>query len=548
MSPAFAAEELPAERAPRSAALLEQLSNDSTFHKLLHYRRNLLGHVASEVDDDRFFLAPTGANDPLAELVALVDRLEHAIPTAPDQDVRCRFPARVAWLLSRVELPHREASCPQRDAFLRELDVKSVSLVSAASSFAHPASAIGHAFLLLRPQSDDGATVSKRSTSIDFRATADTSVPLLYAAKGLGGLFVGRFERRTGADKFEGFARFEDRDLWEFELALTSEEVERFTLHLWEMRLTEIDYFYLTENCAYHALGLLEVASPHLDLLDRLEVIVPPIDAVRVVTDEPGLVRKARYFPSDSTRNRDGSSPRFLEPDVFRAPRDPRLSHGSMRFGLGTGYASLGGPFFSLHARLSLHDLLDPSVGRSELQQLQLLAISTRYSPETNVFTFDRVTFFEMFVLHPLGSPSWLSWRIRASGDRPRDDGCPSGDCFVHGLDIGAGVAVGDDRRAVVLYALGTASSLFSEVLRGVDGSFVRLGVGPEAGLRLRLGDVTTALVSARFHYLPWQAQETTYDVQAGVRARLARDVALGAEGRVQPNSSELQLASYFYF
>ena len=322
---------------PRSAALLEQLSNDPTFHKLLHYRRNLVGHVASEVDDDRFFLASNGANDPHAELLALVDRLERAIPSAPDEDVRCRFPTRVAWLTSRVELPHRDASCPRRDAFLEQLDVKSVSLVSAASSFAHPASAIGHAFLLVRSQRDENASVSETSTSIDFRATADTNVPLLYAAKGLGGLFVGHFEQRTGADKFEGFARFEDRDLWEFELALTSEEVERFALHLWEMHLTKIDYFYLTENCAYHALGLLEAAAPRLDLLDRLEVLVPPIDAIRVVTDEPGLVRNARYFPSESTRKRDHSSSRVLEPDVFRASRDPRLAHGSMRFGTGTG-------------------------------------------------------------------------------------------------------------------------------------------------------------------------------------------------------------------
>ena len=39
-----------------------------------------------------------------------------------------------------------------------------------------------------------------------------------------------------------------------------------------------------------------------------------------------------------------------------------------------------------------------------------------------------------------------------------------------------------------------------------------------------------------------------TYDLGATVRCELGRDVAPGAEARVQPLSTEALLTSYFYF
>jgi len=52
----------------------------SYWHKLLHYRPNLLGKMVSEVDSKEFFVSLNGKRSPQEELDGLVDILntEHA--------------------------------------------------------------------------------------------------------------------------------------------------------------------------------------------------------------------------------------------------------------------------------------------------------------------------------------------------------------------------------------------------------------------------------------------------------------------------------------
>jgi hypothetical protein len=67
---------------------------------------------------------------------------------------------------------------------------------------------------------------------------------------------------------------------------------------LWEEGSTYFDYFYLGENCSYHVLAALEVADPSRDLIARLRNPVVPVDTVRALFAEKGLVRAVRYRPS----------------------------------------------------------------------------------------------------------------------------------------------------------------------------------------------------------------------------------------------------------
>jgi hypothetical protein len=88
----------------------------------------------------------------------------------------------------------------------------------------------------------------------------------------------------------------------------------------------------------------------------------------------------------------------------------------------------------------------------------------------------------------------------------------------------------------------------FSRHLDGVDGSFVRVGVGPASGLRARLSSRIVGVVTATWWYLPGAQLKSTYDVRAAIRGALAHDVAVGFEAAVQPLSVEGTLASYVYF
>jgi hypothetical protein len=170
-----------------------------------------------------------------------------------------------------------------------------------------------------------------------------------------------------------------------------------------------------------------------------------------------------------------------------------------------------------------------------------------RYDMGRRVLTLDRLTFVDLFTLNPITRlEQSLSWRVQAFGVRLHDRDCPDG--FAHGLDgsVGGTIATGDERVAVFLLA--DTYVAFSGSLDGIDGSFVRFGIGPLAGLRVRLPFETVGVVTANVAYLPGERLRGTFDVRATLRGSLTRDVALGIEAALQPSSAEASFDSYLYF
>ncbi|MGT0149952.1 Lnb N-terminal periplasmic domain-containing protein [Vibrio metschnikovii] len=101
--------------------------------------------------------------------------------------------------------------------------------------------------------------------AINFAAEPEgNDNPALYAMKGLFGFYPGRFTVMPYYRKVREYNDIESRDIWEYPLNLTEQEVERVLLHLWEMQLAEFDYYFLDENCSYQLLALLELARDDL--------------------------------------------------------------------------------------------------------------------------------------------------------------------------------------------------------------------------------------------------------------------------------------------
>ena len=74
--------------------------------------------------------------------------------------------------------------------------------------------------------------------------------------------------------------------------------------HLWELGGTWMDYWYLDENCSYHVLGALQAAAPRLRLIEpfAFRPLVVPADTVKVLFENPGLVRAVHYRPAIRTQ------------------------------------------------------------------------------------------------------------------------------------------------------------------------------------------------------------------------------------------------------
>jgi len=235
---------------------------------------------------------------------------------------------------------------------------------------------------------------------------------------------------------------------------------------------------------------------------------------------------------------------------LIEAPNDkrPDVSHGSMRFTLGSGLTSqYENPFAMVGFRLALHDLADPPDGQPELAQLQFFDTRLHFDYARREATLERLTFAEVMQLQRLSRfEKKLSWRARAFGYRLHDRGCP--DCFHHGPEIGVGLTVGTRDERFIVFAMADAAMGFAANMNGIDGSNFRVAVGPYGGMRARLPGSLVALVTGNVAYLPGSDLRTTFEVRGALRARLAKDVAMGAEATVQPLSTEALLASYFFF
>jgi hypothetical protein len=544
-----------------ASARVMNLARSPEWLRLVHYRTTSWGGVASDVDGREFFLASRGKEDPEAELDATIRAFYMpAIAGKDDEHAVCRFPARFLWLNERLRFEGR-LEPPACDALGRygASSVEAVSVVYASNYLDNPASAFGHTFLHLKRRNPAGSPQSndRADYGIDYTATPDTTNPLLYAFKGLTGMFPGYIRLHSFEYKLREYGNYEARDLWEYDLVLTRSEVNLLALHLWELAAAHIDFFYLTGNCSFQIIAALEAAAARLDLLAHVRAPVNPADTIKALVSVPGLVSGVAYRPSLRSQSRALARLRDRRMDYaapadtrLPVPRDkaPDLSHGSMRVVLGSGATSqYGRAFGTIGYRLALHDLVDPPDGEPELSQLQFLDTRLRYDLGRRLLTLDSLTFAEALALNPLSRfDKAFSWRIRAFGVRLHDQGCP--DCFAHGLEGALGGALATEDEHVAVFVLADAYVAFSGALDGVGGSFVRLGVGPCAGLRVRLPAQTIALLTGSWSYLPAQRLQGTYDMRATLRSRLGRDVAVGIEAAMQPYSYEAQVSSYLYF
>jgi len=287
-----------------AAAHAQHLADEAQWLRLGHYRRGATGGWSSGVSGPPFFQSRDGSSNPSAELDATLAGFFAADPAdAKAQHPQCQFPARLAWLASRLHLdPNRLPlkDCPRFEEFFGRLRARSVTFVFSSYYLNNPSSAFGHTFL--RVNKTDAATAGKRwellDYGVDYSATVDTDNAVAYAFKGLTGLFQGHFNYYPYFYKVREYNDSESRDLWEYDLNLTPDQVALLVAHLWELGSSWIDYYYLTDNCSFEVLTLLEAANPQLDLVSKVGTVVVPVDTIKALFAYPNLVREAHFRPS----------------------------------------------------------------------------------------------------------------------------------------------------------------------------------------------------------------------------------------------------------
>lgn len=300
-----------------SSSKRKDLHNTRPWLKLLHVERNWLGIKGSQIASEQFFFSKTRANpeEELNQTLAgfllspslfskkvinsknetIIDDSEHPI---------CRFPARYHFLKSQLgdqvdywnSLP--KVNCVFQNIYLRAINPKSVSFVFSSYYSDSPGSAFGHTFFRI-----NGKTNTEQQELLDygagFAAQVTVTNPVLYAMFGLFGGFNGTWTNVPYYYKVREYNDFEARDLWSYNLNLSEEEVKMFALHLWEVGSSSYNYYFFTQNCAFHMLTVLEAAAPRLHLIEHVPFYyVIPADSMKTLFYEKDLVSSVSYRPS----------------------------------------------------------------------------------------------------------------------------------------------------------------------------------------------------------------------------------------------------------
>ena len=261
---------------------------------LLHVNRGstLRSRHRSYVADDNFFLAPDGRSDPHAELVASL----HAMRDA-GAEARCRFPARYRFLAEALGWQEESpfSHCDEYLEWREQMPAERVVLVFPAAYLNSPSSMFGHTLLRLDGDEDDGVWLSQ---AVNFGAEVDASDnSIFYIYRGLAGGYPGYFSIVPYVTKIQDYAHLENRDMWEYELALDADQRRWLIEHLWELRDIRFDYYFLDENCSFRLLELVDVARPDTGLMDGMRLTEVPVNTVRAL-EEADLLAGRVYRPS----------------------------------------------------------------------------------------------------------------------------------------------------------------------------------------------------------------------------------------------------------
>ena len=275
-----------------------ELSKDPYWHTLLHFKKTFWGS-RSLVDDPRFFLDPAGKYDPQAELEATLRSLFDQEEDEKRHSA-CRFIARYHWLADRLKIDSSRLSVPECRRFseiVAQIKPASVTLIFPTAHMNGPASMFGHTLLTI----DTSSQSRLLAYAINYSAfTRDTMGPN-FAFKGLFGFYPGYFSMLPYYGKLQEYNDIEQRDIWEYPLNLSGEELRRLLMHLYEMDSIYSDYYFFDENCSYNLLFLLDAARPSTALTDQFPFWVIPLDTIRKV-QEKGLTTGAIYRPSRATK------------------------------------------------------------------------------------------------------------------------------------------------------------------------------------------------------------------------------------------------------
>ena len=346
------------------------------------------------------------------ELIAIKEALDS------DPSVACKYPARVRMLgrFGYLDYQSTFSHCDELQEYLSKVPVDSFHYVFASENLHSVTSMMGHGFLVAKGYDSD--YVLRRHT-FSFFAEFETQNPLILFFQAMVSGMPGRFMVRPYASDLSRYTQTERREVWDYELALSDEEVEHLKLALWELRDVEPTYFFHSFNCAtltLYAIGIVDQELPKYDIL-----FTSPLDIAKALYDEERIKAIKLSLPEASIQTlslqSQKSNQALTAHDVLQR-KDPLklLQDSSLSLAIGSRGLSVSGLPAS-------HYLRTPSVDRNSSTEMKIGAFSFTSDAgidEVSLYSFKNYVPVTR-VLSPLSSEFYVGYRDLGLGRDKRD-------------------------------------------------------------------------------------------------------------------------------
>lgn len=276
---------------------IDEFSVSPSWLSMVHYKKNLFGNYQSSMDTESFFLSKNGKYNPRAELKATIKLFN-----STDTKKKCLFPARYKLLAKHFSLKPFP-KCKELNKFYSDIQPAGVSILFTDAYMNNPSSMFGHTLFridtkrkgtqLLAHGINYGANVDEKKTN-----------PVIFAVLGLTGGYFGTFTVKPYYDVINTYNHIENRDIWEYNLDFTNEELDLFVAHVWELGHNMARYFFFSKNCSYILLEILDAVRPSLNLSCEFPFHAIPLDTIKAITSRKNLVKSINYRPSRQAKIR----------------------------------------------------------------------------------------------------------------------------------------------------------------------------------------------------------------------------------------------------
>lgn len=392
----------------------------------------------SIVVDDAFFLNPDGKNNPENELGALIQEYLH--PTyINEEDVVCRFPARINFIKKHFNLPQRKnkTNCVGYNEFRKKVSAQNIYMVFAGENNTSPSSMMGHLFLKLSG-SVDGIT---REHAFSFLATFEEQTSLITYSKILLNIIDGYYMLSPYNQKALEYTEKEQRPLWEIELKLSESEKETLLQHMWELKNKQITYDFISHNCGNATIKILQIAKPGIISKDD-KLWTTPLEYVgKVISDNK--VEHINLLPS---------SDYLKKMEHFNSVKNISKANPSSKISI--GFQHNRDNYLTLTFRPVYLDLSEPNTLYYDDLETKLFSFELKYNLKNNRVILDKIDVLKMTSIIDFSVDSVLSKHFKLSLENNFDEKKTNLHPTIE-FGMGIGIPITQNIQAYILPKLG---------------------------------------------------------------------------------------------